>query len=127
MNDWLNLIWPLCFVLGALLVFWLGHKLGDNLQPIAASLASGLAEFARKNAVPCVVAFLYGVSASLMAFAEVFQTLGRDEWQAMTWHQYGTMWAKVLNPFIIAVLAYWKQPNFSSNSAGGGTNPPIPR
>jgi hypothetical protein len=120
MNDWLNLIWPLCFVLVLLFVL---RKVGEDVRPIVASMASGLATGAQKNATQYAIALGFGLSASLAAFYDVFSAMGNEAWAQMNWHQYAALWAKVANPFVVAVLAYVTQSNFKP----GGTQPPFPK
>lgn len=119
-SDFVNFVWPLCFLLVALIVL---RKVEAEVKPIVTSVVTGVAQGAQKNAMIYAMAGCYGISASLMAFSEVFGTLGHDEWAVMTWHEYAGLWAKVLNPFLIAALAYMRQPGTKDT---GGTNPPIP-
>ena len=111
-------VWPGAFILVALLVL---RKIGDEAAPVFKSIVHGLSQRAALNAPQYAIALGFGLSASLSAFVDVFHELNSDYWNAITWHQYAALWAKVLNPFCVSVLAYATQPGTKS----GGTNPPF--
>lgn len=115
-----SIVWPLTALLGWLLLL---KKTEDSLRPVFTSIIGGVAKNAGSNAVFYAVAIMFGLSASLSAFIEVFQQFDEAAWKAMTWHQYATLWAKVLNPFIVAILAYTR--DSGKDRKPGGTTPPF--
>ena len=110
-----SLVWPLVVVLLGLFVL---RRIRQNMDPIFDQVVSGVAKSARANAPAYAIAILFGLSASLSAFVDVFKEMNRDAILAMSWHQYLVCWAKVLNPFVVAILAYATQNKFK------GGNPP---
>lgn len=118
--DYMNLVWPLCFVLVVLLII---RNVRDDVGPIFRSIAGGLSQDAGRNAKQYAIALGFGLSASLSAFWDVFSRLDPTSLGALSWHQYAALWSKIANPFIVAVLAYVTQSNFKPKD---GTNPPIP-
>lgn len=115
------IVWPMCFVLVSLLVL---RQLRDGVKPIFMGIVSGVAKDASSNARAYGIAILFGLSASFSAFWEVFNTLDPTLFKALGWHQYFALWTKVLNPFVVAVLAYATQNTFSKASPTV-TNPPF--
>lgn len=115
-----NIVWPLGFVLVALFVL---RKVGEDVRPLVSSVVNGLSVGAQKHAMNYAKAFLFGLSASLAAFYDVFSAMSNDAWAEMNWHQYAAAWSKVINPFVVAVLAYLTQSGPKGET--GGTNPPI--
>lgn len=87
-------------------------------------MLTGLAGEATRNSKQWGIAIMFGLSASLAAFYDVFSELSSKELSALSWHQYAAYWTKVLNPFIVAVLAYVTQSNFKAKP--NGTNAPFP-
>ena len=124
MNDILQVVWPLSFILCFLFVF---RKVENDARPIVTGMIAGLAGEATRNSKQWGIAIMFGLSASLAAFYDVFSELTTKDLSELSWHQYAAYWTKVLNPFIVAVLAYVTQSNFKSAPApSGGTRPPIP-
>lgn len=120
-----QLIWPLCFLLVSLLIL---RQVRDDLRPIVRNVIEGLSKQAGTNAVAFAIAFGFGISASISAFIDVFHQLTRTVYEDLSVHQYAVMWAKVLNPFVVAVLAYATQSKFQNGNGGsrsGTTNPPF--
>lgn len=115
-------IWPLSFILLGLFVM---RQLRQDVQPVFVSIVSGVAKNAQSNAVAYAIAIGFGLSASLSAFVEVFRTMGMDEFKSISWHQYLVLWCKVLNPFIVAILAYATQNKFKTGPLSE-TTPPFP-
>lgn len=111
-------VWPLTFLLCFLLVL---RKAQEDIRPVFTVIVKGLADGAQRNATSWAIAMAFGLSASLAAFYDVFNVLGKTELAAMSWHQYAALWSKVLNPFIVAALAYITQSNIKT----AGTNPPF--
>lgn len=107
--DMLQLVWPLTFLLIMLIVL---RNVRDDVKPIVNSVVGGLTQDAARNAKQYAIAIGFGLSASIAAFVDVFKDLDAAGVQALGWHQYATLWAKCLNPFIVAVLAYATQSNF---------------
>lgn len=119
-SDTIQLVWPLSFVLCFLFVL---RKVESDMRPIVTGVVTGLAGDAANNAKQWGIAILFGLSASLASFYDVFADLGAKDLNALSWHQYAAYWTKVLNPFIVAVLAYVTQSNFKPK---GATNAPFP-
>lgn len=119
--DTLQFVWPLSFILCFLFVL---RKVENDVRPIVTGVVAGLAGDATHNAKQWGIAIMFGLSASLAAFYDVFSELGSKDLAALSWHQYAAYWTKVLNPFIVAVLAYVTQSNFRVKSAS--TTPPFP-
>jgi len=117
--DFLPLVWPLVVVLGILI--W-SRRLGADMRPIVINVVRGVAVNAKSNAVAYAIAIGFGLSASLSAFIDVFQQMDQEAFKNLTWHQYFALWAKVLNPFVVAVLAYATQNKFKS----GGLDISVP-
>jgi hypothetical protein len=98
---------PHIVVLGVLLVvLLLIHRARETLNPLVTGIVGGLSKHAQVNAPAYGMAIMFGLSASLSAFYDIFSQLGKSDLNAMSWHQYMSLWAKVLNPFIVASLAY---------------------
>lgn len=117
----LQIVWPLSFILCFLFVL---RKVEADVRPIVTGVVTGLAGDATHNAKQWGIAVMFGLSASLAAFYDVFSELGTKDLAALSWHQYAAYWTKVLNPFIVAVLAYVTQSNFKPKATT--TNPPFP-
>lgn len=99
-------------LLALLAVLVIFHQLRERLNPIIAAVVSGLAKNAQTNATAYAIAFGFGLSASLSAFVDVFKDLSAAQATALSYHQYAALWAKVANPFIVAILAYATQSKF---------------
>lgn len=118
-SDTLPLIWPLSFVLVALFVL---RKVEEEIRPLVRNVVGGVAKNAQQYALMYAMAFIYASAASLQALGEVATQFG--------WI-YVAAAAKVLQPGIVAVIAYvTKPPQFtqanSDTSAKTSSNPPIP-
>jgi hypothetical protein len=109
--DMLQLVWPLAFLLIFLFVL---RQVEAQMKPIVTSVVNGVASDAGRNAKQYAIAIAFGLSASLSAFVDVFKELDAAAVTALGWHQYGALWAKCLNPFIVAVLAYATQGSFKA-------------
>lgn len=106
--------WPLVV---ALVLLYLLRRVSDRVEPIFISVVNGVAKSAQSNAPAYAIAILFGLSASLSAFVDVFKEMNRDAIVALSWHQYAVLWAKVANPFIVAILAYATQNKFKGGNA----------
>lgn len=95
----------------AALVF--AHTIRERLEPILTGMVNGLAEQARRNAQAYAIAMMFGLSASLSAFVDVFKDMNAAAFDGMSMHQYLAAVAKVANPFLVAVLAYATQNKFA--------------
>jgi hypothetical protein len=116
-----SLVWPMTILLMFLVVL---KQMRDDVRPIFHSIVSGLAANAQSNATAYAIAIGFGLSASFSAFWDVFNNLDASSLAVMSWHQYAALWTKVLNPFIVAVLAYATQNNFSGGGIPLGNKPP---
>lgn len=98
---------PHLVILGVLLVILvLVHRARETLNPLVTGIVGGLAKHAQVNAPAYGMALMFGLSASLSAFYDVFSQTNKSDLIAMSWHQYLSLWAKIFNPFIVASLAY---------------------
>lgn len=108
-------------VLGILLIVLLGlRQVRDTVNPVFAGIVKGLATHAQQNATAYGIAILFGLSASLSAFYDIFSQTTKTDLDIMSWHQYLALWCKILNPFIVASLAYAtkrKEPDIEKPSA----------
>lgn len=102
-------VWPLTFLLIALCIL---RKVEQDVRPIFVAVTRGVAVQAGNNAAAYANAILFGLTAAASAFIDVFHGLSADSLSAMSWHQYATLWVKVLNPFFVAILAYATQNKF---------------
>lgn len=109
-------IWPLGVLLCVLLV---ARHARETLAPISKSVVEGLARDAQRNSRGYAMAIAFGLSASLSAWVEAFKDLSATQAAAMSYWQLSAVFAKIANPFIVAVLAYtYKQ------GSSNGTQPP---
>lgn len=92
------------------------RRIASDVRPIFVNVINGVATSAGSNATAYAIAIMFGLSASMSAFYDVFNSLDAQTLRLMSFHQYFALWAKVLNPFIVAVLAYATQNKFK---AGG--------
>ncbi len=98
---------PHIVILGILLLLLiLIHRARETLNPLISGIVGGLSKHAQVNAPAYGMAIMFGLSASLSAFYDVFSQLGKSDLMAMSWHQYAALWCKIMNPFIVASLAY---------------------
>lgn len=117
------MVWPLVFLLVVLVG---AHTARETLTPIIENMTKALAIQAQNNAVAVMMAILFGLSASLSAFYDLFSQLTKTDLNLMSWHQYAALWTKILNPFVVAVLAYATQNKFKTvGTSTGNTTPPI--
>lgn len=117
-----QLVWPMVFVLVALVVT---RRLATDIRPIFINIVTGVANGAKTNYMAYGIAFLFGLSASLSAFVDVFKDLSHQAYATLSFHQYLVMWAKVLNPFIVAILAYAMKNDFKDGGIGGKPAAPV--
>lgn len=108
-SDIAPFAWPLIIVLILLVIL---RKIESTVNPIIVGVVGGLASQAQKNALGYGLAIGYGLSASLQALAEQATILH--------WVIIAAM-AKVLNPFIVAMLAY------AANNEIAKKGPPAPK
>lgn len=101
--EYLPYLLPLGPLITILFVFVVYLNLRRDLQPIVVSVVGGVAKQAQTNAVACALAFGFGLSASLEALS--------DQATVLHWVVVAAL-CKVLNPFIVAVLAYATQNGF---------------
>lgn len=106
-----SMVWPLVVLLLALFVL---RQVRQDVHPIFVQIIGGVAKSAGSNAPAYAIAILFGLSASMSAFVDVFKEMNRPAIMALSWHQYLVCWAKVFNPFIVAVLAYATQNKFKN-------------
>ncbi len=116
--DLTPVAWPLVFLLLALVILW---RVESQLNPIVVALTRGVANNAASRATEYAKAMMFGLSASLAAFYDLFSQLDVSSFQHMSMHQYLALWAKVANPFVVAVLAYATQ---SGGASKPTSNPP---
>jgi hypothetical protein len=107
------IVWPLMMMLVA---FVLGRQFTSDVRPILLAVRDGVAVQAKSNAPAYAIAIMFGLSAAGSAFIDVFQHLDSASLLAMSWHQYATLWVKVFNPFVVAILAYATQNKFRSDT-----------
>jgi len=100
-------VWPL--LVFALLLLGL-HQVKEQVNPVIGGIVKGLSEHAQKNATAYGLAVMFGLSASLSAFYDLFSQVTKNDIAGMSWHQYAALWTKVMNPFIVASLAYATKP-----------------
>ena len=121
MNYLLNpppVVWPL---LALLVVLFLLRQASSEVKPIVRGVVAGVAANAKTNAAAYATAFCYGLTASISAFIDVFKDMSAVNLGTISWHQYAVLWAKVLNPFVVAILAYTAQSKFALKAAPGET------
>lgn len=110
-TDYLHIIAPLVVILLVLMGL---HAVRETVNPLFGAIVSGLAQHAQKNAPAYGMAILFGLSASLSAFWDVFHSMTKQQFNEMSAHAYLSNWAKILNPFIVAALAYCTKPEAKS-------------
>lgn len=122
--DYLNLVWPLSFILVMLVAI---RQIRDDAGPVVKAVVTGLSQNAARNATQYAIAIGFGLSASLSAFYDVFHGLDSTTLQSLNVLQLISLCAKVLNPFVVAVLAYATQSNFRPPVSSGTTATPFQR
>lgn len=115
------IVWPLVVILIVLLVL---REFRDATKPIFLGIVNGVAKDASSNAKSYLVCLMFGMSASLSAFWDVFHGLDATTIQMLTWVQILALCSKVANPFIVAALAYATQNGFTKSTPA--TVPPTP-
>jgi hypothetical protein len=129
MNTYGNLfaaesfVWPLCLTLIILVVL---RKVEAQLSPIVIAMTQGVAGQAKNRATDYAKAMMFGLSASLAAFYDLFSQLDVSSFHHMSLHQYLALWAKVANPFVVAVLAYATQSGATPSKTPTVSTPPFP-
>jgi hypothetical protein len=100
------------FIPGAcLLLILVGIRAArETLNPVFGGMMAGLANHAKDHATDYGKAFLFALSASLAAFYDIFSQVDVGTMRGMTWWQLIALWAKVLNPAVVAALAYTQKP-----------------
>lgn len=130
MNTLIDVLQPMATPLAIVLIGLLAlRQVRDDVRPIFSGIVSGVAKSAQSNALAYAIALGFGLSASFSAFWEVFHTLDSTSLSVMSWHQYAALWTKVLNPFIVAILAYATKSDFKGFGqlpAATNINPPFP-
>jgi len=117
------LVWPLCFLLVVLLVL---KQVKDDVRPIFIKMVDPLAKQAQDNAADIGRAFLFGMSASLAAWYDVFSQVDAVTMRGMSVWQVSALLAKVANPFIVAFLATLVKPTGYTPPPKLPTQPPFP-
>lgn len=117
-----NAVWPLVVVLLGLFIL---RAVSTDVRPVFVSIVGGVAKQAGSNATAYAIAIMFGLSASLSAFVDVFKDMDKTEMDVITFPQVLALIARVANPFIVAVLAYATQNKFSPKLSGS-TTPPFP-
>lgn len=116
-----SIVWPLTVLLIFLIVLW---RVQQDVRPIFIAVRDGVAKEAGNNSAAYAIAIMFGLTAAASAFIDVFQHLTAEALAAMSWHQYATLWVKVLNPFGVAVLAYATQNKFVKVDNAAGVKTP---
>lgn len=92
------IVWPLTLLLVLLMVL---RKLGNSVDPIFQSMVGGLKTQAARHSMAWLMAMMYASAASLQALGEVAADL---QWV------YVAAFAKVIQPAVVAVIAYVNRP-----------------
>lgn len=100
-------IWPLTFL--AVALFGL-NRMRATIEPVVRAMMTALAKQAQDQAGMWMVAGMFGLSASLSAFYDIFSQVNKADFEGMSGWQLAALLAKVANPFIIAALAYAMPP-----------------
>jgi hypothetical protein len=109
-----SLVWPLVVLLVALFVL---RQIESDVKPIVSGMVSGLAAQSSRHAASWAMALLMASAASCQALGEVATDLG---WV------YAAALAKVLQPGLVAVIAYvMRSPTQGQSTSTGNTTPPI--
>lgn len=106
-----GLLW---IALAAMVTLVIVHRVREQLNPVVTSLVTGLSEQAKNNASDIGRALLFGLSASLAAWYDVFSQVDVTAWKGMSAWQFSALLAKVANPFIVAFLATLVKPTAKS-------------
>lgn len=108
-----HMIWPLTVLLVALFCL---HRARETFDPVVKSVVGSIAVQAQNQAGRWAIAMMFGLSASLAAFYDVFSQVTKQDFDLMSTWQFLSLLAKVANPFIVAALASAMPP--------GAKNPP---
>lgn len=106
------------------IALYLANRVSTDMRPIFVNIVGGVAKQAQSNAMFYAVALMFGLSSSLSAFVDVFKDMDAASLQAMSWHQYAVLWAKVANPFFVTILAYTRDSE-KDRKPTGSTTPPF--
>lgn len=118
MTDWPQILAdnsPMMLVI--VLVFLVVYRLGEQVKKLADTVISSLNVNAQKYAASWAMGFLYATAASLQAMAEVATTL---HWA------YAAAAAKVLQPGVVAIIAYMNKSPEPTVAKPSTTTPPMP-
>lgn len=110
--DQLQLVWPLTFLLVALLLL---RKMEARINPIVDGITNTLATDATRYATAWMMGAIYAGAASCQALGEVARQF---EWI------YVEAVAKVLQPGLVAIIAYVTR-SPSQNAQKADTKPPF--
>ncbi len=99
-----------------LIILFAMHRLRETVNPLVLGIVGGLANHAAANAPAYGMALLFGLSASLSAFYDVFSQVTKSDAALMSWWQLAALLAKILNPAIVASLAYATQSKFKQGN-----------
>lgn len=122
MNLLLNpppVVWPLTFLLVALVVI---HLVREEVKPIIRAVVAGLSTDAATHSKTYATYIAFGLSASLAAWVEAFKDLSAANAADLSYWQFSAIFARILNPFIVAILAA----AYRNGPSNGGTKPPFP-
>lgn len=115
LSDALTLLWPLIILLIVLLVLW---RLEKEMKPVVTGVMTGLANNAKQKALLYAMGALYFLAASLQSLGEVSTQF---EWVHVA------AFAKVIQPGIVAIIAYvTKPPQITQATPDAKTTPPFP-
>jgi hypothetical protein len=92
------LVWPAAFLVIAIILIW---KVGDDVNPIVKGMVGGLSDHASRYATAYAFGGLLAVAASLQELAAIAVD--------MKW-VYVAAAAKVLQPGLVAVIAFVRTP-----------------
>ena len=113
-------VWLMVFMLIGLLAL---RQLRADLKPIFTNIIDGVAKNAGRNSVAYATAIAFGLSASLSAWVDAFKELSSAQAAQMSAWQFSAIFANILNPFIVAMLAYAYR---NQPKDGTTTTPPFP-
>lgn len=97
------IIWPLAALLVSLIIL---RKLSNSIEPVFQGLISGLKNQASRHSLAWLMALMYASAASLQSLSEVAAAL---QWV------YVAAFAKVVQPAVVAIIAYVNRPPQSLN------------
>lgn len=103
---------PYIVPLAVLLIVLIGlHRVRETVNPIFVAMVTSLAKHASSNATDYAIGMMFGLSASLSAIYDVLSQIDRTTAAGMSPWQWMAIWSKVLNPFVVAFLAYAQRIN----------------